>query len=115
MKGNERKSAFICFHKLFRIGTFQWVTADSNKKIFSFRTRGERQIALRRGAPEPFIEWNLVTWISGFCKVIVDRSVFPAKRTIAPDPAPQGRDETGQGSGRRERPPVPIGRPQAPG
>jgi hypothetical protein len=33
MKANERKIAFICFQKLFRIGTFQWITADSNKKI----------------------------------------------------------------------------------
>jgi hypothetical protein len=33
MKTNERKIAFISFQKLFRIGTFQWVTADSNKKI----------------------------------------------------------------------------------
>jgi hypothetical protein len=36
MKGNENKIAFIFFHFLFRIGTFQWVTADSNKKIFPF-------------------------------------------------------------------------------
>jgi hypothetical protein len=35
MKTNERKIAFISFQKLFRIGTFQWVTADSNKKILS--------------------------------------------------------------------------------
>jgi hypothetical protein len=28
--------AFISFHFLFRIGPFQWVTADSNKKIFPF-------------------------------------------------------------------------------
>jgi hypothetical protein len=35
MKTNERKIAFICFHLLFRIGTFQWVTADSNKKILA--------------------------------------------------------------------------------
>jgi hypothetical protein len=33
MKTNERKIAFISFHFLFRIGTFQWVTADSNKKF----------------------------------------------------------------------------------
>jgi hypothetical protein len=32
-KANERKIAFICFHLLFRIWTFQWVTSDSNKKI----------------------------------------------------------------------------------
>jgi hypothetical protein len=37
MKINESKSAFICFHFLFRIGTFQWVMADSNKKIFRLR------------------------------------------------------------------------------
>ena len=36
MKRNESKIAFICFHFLLRIGTFQWVTADLNKKIFSF-------------------------------------------------------------------------------
>jgi hypothetical protein len=34
MKGNESKIAFICFHFLFGIGTFQQVTADSNKKMF---------------------------------------------------------------------------------
>jgi hypothetical protein len=33
MKGNERKIAFISFYFLFGIGTFQWVTGDSNKKI----------------------------------------------------------------------------------
>jgi hypothetical protein len=32
----ERKSPFISFHFFFRIGAFQWVTADSNKKTFSF-------------------------------------------------------------------------------
>jgi hypothetical protein len=32
-KGNERKKAFISFSLLFRIGAFQWVTLDSNKKI----------------------------------------------------------------------------------
>jgi hypothetical protein len=32
MKANENKIAFICFHEFFRIGTFQWVTTDSNKK-----------------------------------------------------------------------------------
>jgi hypothetical protein len=32
-KGNESNFAFISFHFLFRIGAFQWVTADSNKKI----------------------------------------------------------------------------------
>jgi hypothetical protein len=32
MKGNERKIAFISFHLFFRNGTYQWVTADSNKK-----------------------------------------------------------------------------------
>jgi len=35
MKENENKIAFICFHGLFGNGTFQWVTADSNKKISS--------------------------------------------------------------------------------
>jgi hypothetical protein len=34
MKGNERKSAFISFYLFFVIGTFQRVTADSNKKNF---------------------------------------------------------------------------------
>jgi hypothetical protein len=33
MKGNERKFPFISFHFLFRIGTFQRVTAEKNKKI----------------------------------------------------------------------------------
>src|ERR1700677_4733039 len=32
MKGNKRKKASISFYLFFRIGTFQWVTADSNKK-----------------------------------------------------------------------------------
>jgi len=36
MKIKESKSTFISFHKFFRIGTFQGVTGDSNKKIFSF-------------------------------------------------------------------------------
>jgi hypothetical protein len=34
MKGNERKKSFFFFHFLFGIGTFQWVTTDSNKKTF---------------------------------------------------------------------------------
>jgi hypothetical protein len=33
MKGKESKRAFIRFHLLFGIGTFQRVTEDSNKKI----------------------------------------------------------------------------------
>jgi hypothetical protein len=33
MKANESKIPFISFHFLLRIGTFQWVKADSNKKI----------------------------------------------------------------------------------
>jgi hypothetical protein len=33
MQINESKIAFICFLLFFRIGTFQWVTDDSNKKI----------------------------------------------------------------------------------
>jgi hypothetical protein len=37
MKGNENRIAFISFHFSFRIGTFQRVTADSNKKILPFR------------------------------------------------------------------------------
>jgi hypothetical protein len=32
MKENERKIAFICFYLFFGIGTFQWVTANKNKK-----------------------------------------------------------------------------------
>jgi hypothetical protein len=32
MKTNESKIAFICFHLFFGNGTFQRVTADSNKK-----------------------------------------------------------------------------------
>jgi hypothetical protein len=39
MKGNESKWAFICFQQFFRIGTFQRVTADSNKKIARRPTR----------------------------------------------------------------------------
>jgi hypothetical protein len=34
MKGKESKRAFIFFHLFFGIGTFQRVTADSNKKTF---------------------------------------------------------------------------------
>jgi hypothetical protein len=33
MQAKESKNAFVCFHLFFGIGTFQWVTADSNKKI----------------------------------------------------------------------------------
>ena len=33
IKGNESKIAFISFYLLFKIEAFQWVTADSNKKI----------------------------------------------------------------------------------
>jgi hypothetical protein len=33
MKGNESKIAFICFHLFLRIGAFQWVTREKNKKI----------------------------------------------------------------------------------
>jgi hypothetical protein len=29
----ESKNAFICFYLLFGIGSFQWVTTDSSKKI----------------------------------------------------------------------------------
>jgi hypothetical protein len=34
MKGNESKKAFISFHLFVRIGTFQSVTGEKNKKIF---------------------------------------------------------------------------------
>jgi hypothetical protein len=34
LKGNERKKAFISFYLFFGNGPFQWVTTDSNKKIF---------------------------------------------------------------------------------
>jgi hypothetical protein len=34
MKIKESKNAFICFLLFLRIGAFQWVAADSNKKIF---------------------------------------------------------------------------------
>jgi hypothetical protein len=30
---NASKTAFFCFLLFFRISTFQWVMADSNKKI----------------------------------------------------------------------------------
>jgi hypothetical protein len=33
MKTNESKMAFIGFHLFFRIGTFQWVTSEKNKKF----------------------------------------------------------------------------------
>jgi hypothetical protein len=33
MKENESKIAFIFFHLFFRIWPFQWVMADSNKKV----------------------------------------------------------------------------------
>jgi hypothetical protein len=46
MQINESKIAFICFYLFFGIGTFQWVTADKNKKIFCrFRRPGR----LKRG------------------------------------------------------------------
>src|ERR1700722_4353582 len=37
VKADESKIAFICFHLFFRIGTFQCVTDDSNRKNFSLR------------------------------------------------------------------------------
>jgi hypothetical protein len=49
MKANERKIAFICFHLLFRIGTFQWVTADSNKKILPAISGCARRFEVRFG------------------------------------------------------------------
>jgi hypothetical protein len=49
MKTNERKIAFICFHLLFRIGTFQWVTADSNKKFPSAISGCERRFEVNFG------------------------------------------------------------------
>jgi hypothetical protein len=49
MKANERKIAFISFQKLFRIGTFQWVTADSNKKIPSAISGCARRFEVRFG------------------------------------------------------------------
>jgi hypothetical protein len=39
MKANESKIAFIYFHKFFRIGTFQDVTPEENKKIQRRPTR----------------------------------------------------------------------------
>src|ERR1700735_2691614 len=33
MQIKNSKTAFICYQLFFRIGTFQWVTSDSNKKI----------------------------------------------------------------------------------
>jgi hypothetical protein len=35
MKTNKSKIAFICFHRLFRIGTFQRVTGEKTKKLLS--------------------------------------------------------------------------------
>jgi hypothetical protein len=48
MKGNENKKAFISFHFLFRIGAFQRVTADSNKKVVSFACSLASRPELRR-------------------------------------------------------------------
>jgi hypothetical protein len=41
MKGNESKFAFISFQGFLRIATFQWVTAEKNKK-FSRRVNSPR-------------------------------------------------------------------------
>jgi hypothetical protein len=55
MKANERKIPFISFQKLFRIGTFQWVTADSNKKITPAISGCARrsEASFRRRSPSP--------------------------------------------------------------
>jgi hypothetical protein len=46
MKANESKIAFICFHLFFRIGTFQRVTAEKNKK-FSRRLNSPPRLCAR--------------------------------------------------------------------
>jgi hypothetical protein len=38
-QANESKIAFICFHLFFRIGTFQRVTPEKNKKFGAVSTR----------------------------------------------------------------------------
>jgi hypothetical protein len=53
MKGNERKKAFISFHFLFGIWTFQWVTADSNKKNFLSAQVRSKRITLSCGHTPP--------------------------------------------------------------
>jgi hypothetical protein len=48
MKENKSKIAFICFQKLFRIGTFQGVMPDSNKKICPLTTLASEVAFLRQ-------------------------------------------------------------------
>jgi hypothetical protein len=60
MKGNESRIAFISFHFLFRIGTFQRVTAEKNE-IFSataFDTQG-LSIAVEGASPSG-LSWQPV-------------------------------------------------------
>jgi hypothetical protein len=63
MKGNKSKIAFICFHFLLRIGTFQWVTADSNKKIFPFDSLSSSSLRLTR-IQASFILNNIKLWFA---------------------------------------------------
>jgi hypothetical protein len=61
MKANERKIAFISFQKLFIIHTFQWVTADSNKKIPSAISGCARWFEVRFGELWSFLVGSLST------------------------------------------------------
>jgi hypothetical protein len=59
IKTNESKNAFFCFYVFFRIGTFQRVTADSNKKIFSLLNPiANASNLITVGAAKPFTERN---------------------------------------------------------
>jgi hypothetical protein len=49
---NANKIAFFCLRLFFGIGTFQWVTADSNKKISSF-SGSMRDASRARTPPVP--------------------------------------------------------------
>jgi hypothetical protein len=59
VKTNESNFAFICFHLLFRIRTFQRVTADSNKKIAS---KGVRAAGCERGVQTAAVSRLAAGW-----------------------------------------------------
>jgi hypothetical protein len=84
MKGNERKIAFISFYFLFGIGTFQWVTGDSNKKIaFPFPVQPTN---CRRPSCSPFAKSghrNTVPEISEFGNKMPIDPFFRSRRALA--------------------------------
>jgi hypothetical protein len=85
-QGNPSKKAWISLDSFGRIGPFQWVTANPNKKIFSlFRALRERPVWARASVP---VRGNRYSTDAGYLKEIAPKIQLP---TAAPS-RPFGKD-----------------------